>query len=681
MSRRLFATSALRLPPTGIPVNAPPINTVPAAQTTFLDTAKLFSDVGGNQVKVGDVDTPIVTATLTASNGMTIAASPHQGVMISNNGTSKVLIVGSPENVNRAMNGMRIAPASGFSGTATVTLRTSDGLNVDEDSFSIVVSGTAPPPVAQAPQNYVPSTKTTGFQTALNLSSDNITVYDSDTENLSVTLTATNGTISVSAAAGSATITGNTTALMTISGPQVQINAALATLIFQPTPAYSGPASIRLVTSDGVLTDTDTIAITVQSSPVALGPTLSVGAPLQSVFSVSSNPGVKYHFYNAGAGNDRRVQLAAAYKPNLQVTMSSNRGVFTSDDQGTGPTILADGLPSRATGGYWYGAGGQNIKNIHTDYNFISLVMMRNSGNGTDNGAVSWPWPGWPSPADVQFVRARGQKIILVIGWQGFGFNYTTRAQSNNLLNSIIPFINSLGGVDGIDFRNYIGNLIGYNLSTEAIYIVQQLRVIFGPTFMIVYTYDVIDSYISGHRALAKALNDAGCLTLCQGLYIEWAGFKVAGACSSRGLDFAAQTGIPYSKMMLSFTTNYNYTDNLTVAECTREVTTCKNTQPTWRGASVYSTELDGAFYWDWIGYIRNQALGFWETYRGRSTITGAGTKTIVFTGNMQQINYSLDSMYYDADDYYLGGDTITVVATDGTLSDTKTMSVNIPPG
>lgn len=79
-------------------------------------------------------------------------------------------------------------------------------------------------------------------------------------------MTITNGTATVTTGTG-ATLGGNGTGTITISGTAAQINAALAGLTYTNTRDYNGPAQVSISTTDGALTDTDTIAITV--SPVA----------------------------------------------------------------------------------------------------------------------------------------------------------------------------------------------------------------------------------------------------------------------------------------------------------------------------------------------------------------------------------------------------------------------------
>ena len=76
----------------------------------------------------------------------------------------------------------------------------------------------------------------------------------STARSLTVTLSVTNGTLSLGTLAGLTFTTGDGTAdtTMTFSGSQAALNAALASLGFAPTADYNGAAALTFTTSDGV---------------------------------------------------------------------------------------------------------------------------------------------------------------------------------------------------------------------------------------------------------------------------------------------------------------------------------------------------------------------------------------------------------------------------------------------
>src|SRR5690606_4628291 len=104
---------------------------------------------------------------------------------------------------------------------------------------------------------------------------------DAGASNVRLTLTATNGVLTLSGTAGLAFTTGDGTsdASMEMEGSISDINNALNGLSFSPTPGYSGAAAVQISTNDlgntgsgGPLTDTDEIQVTVNSiNPVVTG--------------------------------------------------------------------------------------------------------------------------------------------------------------------------------------------------------------------------------------------------------------------------------------------------------------------------------------------------------------------------------------------------------------------------
>ena len=79
-------------------------------------------------------------------------------------------------------------------------------------------------------------------------------------------LTVGNGTVNVSLAGGATISAGaNSSATLTLSGTQAQINAALASISYQGSLNFNGADTLTVVSTDGgdAVTDTDTVAITV----------------------------------------------------------------------------------------------------------------------------------------------------------------------------------------------------------------------------------------------------------------------------------------------------------------------------------------------------------------------------------------------------------------------------------
>ena len=175
--------------------------------------------------------------------------------------------------------------------------------------------------IDDAPVNTVPSSQSTNEDVAKVFSTANsnaITVSDVDDTNVTVTLTGANGAISLNGTAGLAFTTGDGTAdaTMTFSGTQAAINTALNGLSFAPTANFNGAASIQVVTSDGTLSDTDTVTITVNpvnDAPVNTVPVAqSTNEDTNLVFSSATSNLISITDVDAGSGNET-VTLGVAH--------------------------------------------------------------------------------------------------------------------------------------------------------------------------------------------------------------------------------------------------------------------------------------------------------------------------------------------------------------------------------
>jgi hypothetical protein len=150
---------------------------------------------------------------------------------------------------------------------------------VNAVGYPVTIGGGGGGTPNQTPVNTVPGSQTASEDTALIFSSANgnlISVADADagSNSVRVTLTATNGTVTLNATSGLSFTAGDGTsdATMTFSGTLTNLNTALAGLRFNPTANYSGAASVQIVTNDlgntgtgGALSDTDTVSITVSA--------------------------------------------------------------------------------------------------------------------------------------------------------------------------------------------------------------------------------------------------------------------------------------------------------------------------------------------------------------------------------------------------------------------------------
>ena len=126
----------------GITVNAvndAPVNAVPGAQSTALNTLVVFSTGNGNAISIGDVDAGSnpLELTLSVSHG-TLAVGGTTGLTFSagtGTGDATMTFRGTVANINAALDGLRYDPNPGYSG--------SDHLDVTADDLGNTGTGGA----------------------------------------------------------------------------------------------------------------------------------------------------------------------------------------------------------------------------------------------------------------------------------------------------------------------------------------------------------------------------------------------------------------------------------------------------------------------------------------------------------------------------------------------------------
>lgn len=252
------------------PVNDAPVVNAPASLLVTEDvpyglTGISFSDV--------DIGAGTATVQLAASSG-TLDGVSGSGVTIAGAGTGSVTLQGTLADINAWLANGSLSYTTALNATADATLQIdiSDGSLTDSATVTLQV-------VAQndAPVNSVPDTQTVLQDDVLvfNTAGGNaISISDVDAGGgtVQVTLTATQGLISLSGTSGLAFIVGNGSddATMTFTGSINDINNALNGLTFTPASGYNGPASLQIVTNDlglsgngGNRIDSDTILIDV----------------------------------------------------------------------------------------------------------------------------------------------------------------------------------------------------------------------------------------------------------------------------------------------------------------------------------------------------------------------------------------------------------------------------------
>lgn len=219
-----------------------------------------------------------------------LSALSASGVTVSGSGSGTLGLSGTLADINAfvASGMVRYTTAANATSNVVLSLRIDDGGQSGSGgnqtaSTTVTLSVSA---VNDAPVNQVPGNQSVLQDGTLvfgvgNSNAISISDVDAGGGALQVTLTVTNGLLSLGSFSGLSFLVGSGAgdATMTFVGNQADINSALAGMTFSPTSGYYGAASLQITTNDqglsgsgGARTDTDFISIDVrQPNPTIVG--------------------------------------------------------------------------------------------------------------------------------------------------------------------------------------------------------------------------------------------------------------------------------------------------------------------------------------------------------------------------------------------------------------------------
>jgi VCBS repeat-containing protein len=144
-------------------VNNAPVNTVPSAQTTAEEAAKVINGISVADIDASETANSTMLVDLTVQNGVINLASIPVGLVANGNGSATVNLQGSLANINTAINGLTYTPGLNFVGTDTFRIITNDQGNTgtpgpltDNDTVAIAVTAVNDAPTLTVPGS-VPS--------------------------------------------------------------------------------------------------------------------------------------------------------------------------------------------------------------------------------------------------------------------------------------------------------------------------------------------------------------------------------------------------------------------------------------------------------------------------------------------------------------------------------------------
>ncbi|MDB5944399.1 MAG: hypothetical protein JWQ13_3965, partial [Ramlibacter sp.] len=638
--------------------------------TTAEDTAATINVLGNDSFEN-------VGRTITAVNGTAIVAG---GASVAVTNGSVALNAGGQ---------LVFTPAANFNGAVPVFTYTVTSGGVTETA-NVNVTVTA---VNDAPVNTVPgAAQSTAEDTPLAISG--VTVADIDSGALTSTVSVTNGILNVTTGGG-ATITNNGTGSVMVAGTAAQINAALAGLTYTNTADYNGAATLTVVTSDDSLSDTDTIGITVNAVADIADDVATTAEDTAVTIAVLTNDS----FENAGriitAVNGSAIVAGGASVAVTNGSVALNAGgqlIFT-------PTANFNGAVPVFT--YTVTSGGvTETANVSVTVTAVNDAPVNTVPGAQVTGEDTPLAIGGVSVADVDSGSLTSTVSVtsgILNVTAGGGATVTNNGTGSVTVGGTAAQINAaLAGLTYTNTADYNGAATLTLVTTDGS---------LGDTDTVAITVnavaDIADDVATTAEDTAATIavltndsfeNAGRTITAVNGTAIVAGGASVAVTNGSVALNASGQ-------LIFTPTANFNgavpvFTYTVTSGGVTETANvsvtvTAVNDAPvnTVPGAQataedtplaipgVTVADVDGGTLTSTVS-VTNGILNV--TTGGGATITNNGTGSITVAGTAAQINAALAGLTYTNTDDYNGAATLTVLTTDGSLSDTDTVAITV---
>ncbi len=222
-----------------VAINNAPVNAFPGAQTVAEDTDLAITGLSISDADAGSAIS--ITVALSVANG-TLTVSPAGGAAVSGSGTGSVTLTGSIDEINTtlaAADNVVYRGAPDFNGNDTLSITTDDHGNTgidpgltgttsseqDADTVPITVTAVNDAPVA----TITPASYSASEQTSLNLKNNGLAIGDVDAASgsMTVTLSVSEGTLTVTPGGSGAVVSDSGTPSVTITGTLAQIDHLL----------------------------------------------------------------------------------------------------------------------------------------------------------------------------------------------------------------------------------------------------------------------------------------------------------------------------------------------------------------------------------------------------------------------------------------------------------------------
>ncbi|MEC4985879.1 MAG: Ig-like domain-containing protein, partial [Oscillatoria sp. PMC 1076.18] len=259
-----------------------------------------------------DVLDDAIAVELVATDGNLLLGDTTGLIFFNGDDTSNILLTGTLDAVNSALDGLTFTPFADFAGDTTIEIFANDlgnngagGPLSDSEVIEITVNAVNDAPVnlfngESIDETTLPEFTVTETDPTVVFSSENgnqlsISDVDAASDPVTVTLSTQNGILDLGGdTTGLVSFGGDGTNQISLTGTVEEINTALDNLSYTPNADFSGEDTLTITTNDlgnngtgGALSDTDAIAITVEEGTISEPSTLTRND--NNVFAIGGN--------------------------------------------------------------------------------------------------------------------------------------------------------------------------------------------------------------------------------------------------------------------------------------------------------------------------------------------------------------------------------------------------------
>lgn len=397
-----------------------PVVKVPGTKSVLNNSDLAISGISISYPSIASESLPV---TLSVSHGIVTLPESSGLAYIKGNGTEKVTVLGSLDNINTALAGLKYHSAPQYTGTDILTISANDMGDLGSYSMSAVVNTVAinvldrPCVMVPAQQiQWMPDNSIDGAYLTISgtcVKDDTIGI-----NNIQLSLATGNGTVTLGTWSNMVSISGNGTGSITITGNLSDVNSVLSFLTYRFTANYSGSDTITITAMDTGTSASSSGSININK--ISVNDILIVTAP--QGLSTPNNTGYKiqgfFITYLNPVNSNMEAVISASHGT---LSLSSVSGLEYIGGNGTASITLAGSLANinsalvsltyAASPGY---TGTESIILEMTDLNTYKTASATAMLNVTANGSSGAPDTGAaPGSSNESTVQRNGNSINI----------------------------------------------------------------------------------------------------------------------------------------------------------------------------------------------------------------------------------------------------------------------------